>query len=111
MHKLIVVLVGVILSTGVSARDWSSYSKVSHLKIYDGNVISFNLLENTIKTDTCHDNLQYFILDMKNLLRPDFVASMILTAQATGERIRVLPSTSGTCISGGALIGSITFQN
>ena len=111
MARLTMLLILVLLSTSSFARDWSGFSSVSNLQIYDGTMISFALSDNTIQTDTCQTNNQIFYVDMASLNYPDFTLSMLLAAQTAGMRIRVLPSTGGSCLSGGAMIGSVVYEN
>ena len=111
MARLTVLLLSLLLSTVSFARDWSGFSSVSKLQIYDGAVISFVLSENNIKTDDCQTNNQLFIVDVNALTYPDFTLSMLLAAQTADIRIQVLPSPGGACSSGGAHIGSIVYEN
>jgi len=111
MARLTILLVSLLLSTASFARDWSGFSSVSNLQIYDGAMISFALADNTIQTDTCQTNNQIFYVDMANLTYPDFTLSMLLAAQTADMRVRVLPTAGGSCVSGGAMIGSVVFEN
>ena len=110
MTRMTACLVLLLLSTASYARDWSGFSRVSNLQIYDGNLISFAMPDNAIQTDACQTNNQIFYVDMASLTHPDFLLSMLLTAQAGEMRVRVLPSPSGNCLSGGATIATVIFE-
>lgn len=81
------------------------------MEIYDGNTMSFLLPLNGKQTEGCQSNLQKFVFDTNNFVRPDAGISMLLAAQTAGVKIRVLPSQSGTCVDGAPLISTIVFED
>ena len=110
-NKIMVFVLACVLCGSVSARDWSDYSKVTRLRINDGNVVDFVLSENVLGTATCQTNITNFALDLVGAQNPDVVASMILAAQMSNKKIRVLPSPTEICLGGAALVGSIEFED
>lgn len=111
MIRIAMIVAMTLLSTTSFARDWSSFSRVSSVQIFDGNLVSFYLTENSSQVLNCQSDLQYFVVDMPSLTYPDTMVAMLLKAHSENIRVAVLPTSGGNCIDGGAFITTLKLED